>query len=188
MEFLSERVNKALDSLQILKKNKTKSTESRKKLVKTQNWYISSLEECTSNDVICYITLSNMIWLYISRSLFYYFIDDYFSRTLYAAFRLLVNTCSKNMSCFRIFSGSRIKKEDWPKMVQCSGHNYSATRSSHWTFTKKNGFLRPATLSKKKFQHRCFSLSFTKSLRAPFLQNTSWRLLLHEDTRKKQCS
>ena len=37
MEFLSERVNKALDSLQILKKNKTKSTESRKKLVKTQN-------------------------------------------------------------------------------------------------------------------------------------------------------
>ena len=134
------------------------------------------------------VCLSNMIWLYISRSLFYYFIDDYFSRTLYAAFRLLVNTCSKNMSCFRIFSGSRKKKEDWPKMVQCSGHNYSATRSSHWTFTKKNGFLRPATLSKKKFQHRCFSLSFTKSLRAPFLQNTSWRLLLHEDTRKKQCS
>ena len=37
MEFLSERANKALDSLQILKKKKIKSTESRKKLVKTQN-------------------------------------------------------------------------------------------------------------------------------------------------------
>ena len=109
MEFLSERVNKALDSLQILKKNKTKSTESRKKLVKTQNWHVSSLEERISSDIICYIALSNMTWLYISRSLFYYFIDDYFSRTLYAAFRLLVNTCSKNISIFGYFQGVKKK-------------------------------------------------------------------------------
>ena len=142
---------------------------------------------------IYYITLLNMIWLYISRSLFYCFIDEYFSRTLHAGFRLLVNTCSninslykslKNTSCFRIFSGCT-EREDWLKMVQYSGHNYSATVNSHRTFTKKNGFLIPATLSKKRLRHKCFSLSFTKSLRTPFLQNTSGWLLLDEDTRKK---
>ena len=34
------------------------------------------------------------------------------------------------------------------------------------------------TLSKKKLWYRCFPVNFAKFLRTPFLQNTSWRLLL----------
>ena len=39
-------------------------------------------------------------------------------------------------------------------------------------FNKVAGFWS-ATLSKKKLQHRCFSVNFQKFLRAPFLQNIS---------------
>ena len=35
---------------------------------------------------------------------------------------------------------------------------------------------RPATLLKKRIWHKCFPVNFAKFLRAPFLQNTSWRL------------
>ena len=38
-------------------------------------------------------------------------------------------------------------------------------------FNKIEG-LRPATLLKKRFWHRCFPVNFAKFLRAPFLQNT----------------
>ena len=38
--------------------------------------------------------------------------------------------------------------------------------------------LQPATLLKNKFWHSCFPMNFVKLLRAPFLQNTSRRLLL----------
>ena len=37
----------------------------------------------------------------------------------------------------------------------------------------------PATLLKKKLWYRCFPTNFGKFLRAPFLQNTSGRLLLY---------
>ena len=37
---------------------------------------------------------------------------------------------------------------------------------------------RPATLLKKKLWHSCFPVNFAEFLRAPFLQNTSGRLLL----------
>ena len=39
-------------------------------------------------------------------------------------------------------------------------------------------WIWPATLSKKKLWHRCFPVNFAKFLIAPFLQNTSRRLLL----------
>ena len=45
-------------------------------------------------------------------------------------------------------------------------------------FLNKNAGLRPATLFKKRPWHRCFPVNFVKILRTPFLQNTSWRLLL----------
>ena len=44
-------------------------------------------------------------------------------------------------------------------------------------FNKVAG-LRPATLLKKRLWHRCFPVNFLKTLRTPFLQNTSGRLLL----------
>ena len=70
-------------------------------------------------------------------------------------------------------------------------------RSSHQRGSMKNGVLRnfakfigkhlcqiqslrPATLLKKKFWHRCFPVNFAKSLRTPFLQNSSGRLLLYK--------
>ena len=37
---------------------------------------------------------------------------------------------------------------------------------------------RPATLLKKRLQPKCFPVNFPKYVRAPFLQNTSWRLQL----------
>ena len=39
--------------------------------------------------------------------------------------------------------------------------------------------LTPATLLKKRLWHRCFFVNFAKFLRTPFLQNTSWRLILY---------
>ena len=44
-------------------------------------------------------------------------------------------------------------------------------------FNKVAG-LRPASLLKKRFRHRCFTVSFVKFLRTPFLENTFGRLLL----------
>ena len=45
-------------------------------------------------------------------------------------------------------------------------------------FFNKIADLRSATLFKKRLWHRCFPVNFVKSLRTPFLQNTSWRLVL----------
>ena len=45
-------------------------------------------------------------------------------------------------------------------------------------FFKKIAGLRPVTLLKRLW-HWCFPVNFTKFLRAPFLQNTSGRLLLY---------
>ena len=45
-------------------------------------------------------------------------------------------------------------------------------------FFNKVAGLRPATLLKKKLWHWCFSVNFAKFVRAPFLQNTSRRLVL----------
>ena len=44
-------------------------------------------------------------------------------------------------------------------------------------FNKVAG-LRPATLLKRRLQHRYFPVNFVKFLRTPFSQNTSGRLLL----------
>ena len=46
------------------------------------------------------------------------------------------------------------------------------------TCTKVSFSIRSATLLKKRLCHRCFPVNFAKFLRTPFLQNTSWRLLL----------
>ena len=76
-------------------------------------------------------------------------------------------------------------------------HHLWCIRSSHQRGSMKNGVLRnfakfigkhlcqiqslrPATLLKKKFWHRCFPVNFAKSLRTPFLQNSSGRLLLYK--------
>ena len=48
-------------------------------------------------------------------------------------------------------------------------------------FYSKAACLRPATLLKKSFWHRCFHGNFSKFLRTLFLQNTPWQLLLHWD-------
>ena len=53
-------------------------------------------------------------------------------------------------------------------------------------FFNKVAGLRPATLLKKRLLHRCFLVNFAKFLRTPFLQNTSGRLLLKRESRKRQ--
>ena len=44
-----------------------------------------------------------------------------------------------------------------------------------------NFIFTPAILFKMRLRHRCFPVNFEKSLRAPFLQNTSGRLLAFVD-------
>ena len=46
--------------------------------------------------------------------------------------------------------------------------------------TNRSCHQRPATLFKKRLWHTCFPVNFAKSLRTPFLQNTSGRLLLNK--------
>ena len=45
-------------------------------------------------------------------------------------------------------------------------------------FVNKVLDLRPATLLKKRFWHRCFPVNFVKFLRAPFYIEHLWMLLL----------
>ena len=46
------------------------------------------------------------------------------------------------------------------------------------TCVRVSFLIRPATLLKKRFWHKCFSVNFAKFLRTLFLQTTSERLLL----------
>ena len=60
---------------------------------------------------------------------------------------------------------------------RCSQENICARDSSLKTLQAE-----PATLLKKRFQHRCFPVNFAKFLRTHFLQNTSGWLLLTDPT------
>ena len=84
--------------------------------------------------------------------------------------------------------------------VPCDDNQVSFNKSSHWRCSVKKGALKifteftgklcwslcfnkvaglkPATLLKKRFQHRCFPVNSVKFLRTSFLENTSCRLLL----------
>ena len=53
------------------------------------------------------------------------------------------------------------------------------------TVTHMRISLRPATLLKRRLWHRCFPVNFAKFLRAPFIQNTSGRVLLQEVFHRK---
>ena len=59
--------------------------------------------------------------------------------------------------------------------------NFTGKNLCQGLFFNKVVGLRPAILLEKEIWHRCFPVKFTKFLRAPFLQNTSERLLLHAD-------
>ena len=79
------------------------------------------------------------------------------------------------------------KNPHWHQMNYTS--NKTVSRSSHQrcfikkdvlrNFTEFTGKHWSATLLKKRLWHRCFPVNSVKFLRTPFLQNTSWRLLLH---------
>ena len=71
-------------------------------------------------------------------------------------------------------TGGVLLKTVFLKILQNSQEDTCARVS----FLNKVVGLRPAALSKKKLWHRCFSVNFAKSLRTPFLQNNSGRLLL----------
>ena len=60
--------------------------------------------------------------------------------------------------------------------------SFHKSRPYHFKFCKD---WRPATLLKKRLQHRCFPVNFAKFLRTPFLRNTSGRLLLFVLTPRK---
>ena len=66
-------------------------------------------------------------------------------------------------------------------------YKFTSFRSSHRRWSVKNGFLEISQNSQENtcarvsfliLWHRCFPVNFTKFLRAPFLQNTSGRVLV----------
>ena len=65
------------------------------------------------------------------------------------------------------------KKVVLRNFVKCKGKHMCQSL----LFNKVAG-LRSATLLKKRLWQKCFPLNFAKFLGTPFLQNTSWRLLL----------
>ena len=64
------------------------------------------------------------------------------------------------------------------KRVFTSFEKFTGKHLHQSLFFNEVAGLRPVTLLKKRFWHRCFPVNFAKFLRTEFLQNTSWRLLL----------
>ena len=77
-----------------------------------------------------------------------------------------------------------IKLQKQPPEVFCKKrvlNNFAKFTGQHLCqrlFFNKVAGVRLATLLKKGLWHRCFPLIFAKLLRTPFLQCTSWQLLL----------
>ena len=100
----------------------------------------------------------------------------------------LKHVISQNHSAiakFKILKRLKGKKiRNYLPSVNLQKQRCSVEKGVHRNFTKFTGkhlsqSLRPATLSKKRLWHRCFTVNFAKFLRTPFLQNTSERLLLN---------
>ena len=64
-------------------------------------------------------------------------------------------------------------------MIKGLLRNFAKFTGKHQSlFLIKVQTLRPVTLFKKRLWQKCFPVNFAKFLRAPFLQNTSGRVLL----------
>ena len=64
-------------------------------------------------------------------------------------------------------------------MIKGLLRNFAKFTGKHQSlFLIKAQTLRPVTLFKKRLWQKCFPVNFAKFLRAPFLQNTSGRVLL----------
>ena len=99
---------------------------------------------------------------------------------------------------FHVFKKKR-KKEKIDLIVcshrRCSVKNgvlrnfakFTGKHMCHRLFFNKVASLRPATLLRKSLWHRCFPVNFAKFLSTPFLQNTSWRLLLKKQEESFGC-
>ena len=59
------------------------------------------------------------------------------------------------------------------------GENKALLFNTSYIKKTKTKAQMPPTLLKKRLWHWCFPVNFVTFLRAPFLQNTSGRLLLH---------
>ena len=88
----------------------------------------------------------------------------------------------KYLALFTFFSGFIIRSSHRRCSVRKVLRNFGKFTGKHLCqslLLNKVAGLSPATFLKKRLWHRCFPVSFVKSLRTPFLQNTSWRLLLY---------
>ena len=91
----------------------------------------------------------------------------------------LVGMCSKlNLGSWilvvvgvSIFSLDSEKPSIWKHIGQSDNEVCSSSRSSCSQMFFKT--VKPRKFIKEKLQHSCFSVKFAKSLRTPFLQNTS---------------
>ena len=79
-------------------------------------------------------------------------------------------------------TGGVLLKKLFLKALQNSQEHTSAKVSF---FNKVVFFNEAATLLKKRLWHKCFLVNFAKFLKTPFSQNTSGRLLLKIETKRK---
>ena len=100
-------------------------------------------------------------------------------------FELCLTAISPWSYCSLKFQVLRLSRVRSSKTVEC---RFSLKRQkqppevfckNRWKFanSQKKTCVR-ASFLKKKLYHRCFPVNFAKFIRAPFLQNTSWQLLL----------
>ena len=83
--------------------------------------------------------------------------------------------------CVIMFDKKRFQKHLFADALQNRFLTFFAKftgRHLCWRLFLKN-LLPSSNFFKKRLQHRCFPVNFMKLLRAPFLQNTSERLLLN---------
>ena len=87
----------------------------------------------------------------------------------------------KNSStCLVFWAENRSSRPDvfCKKVILRSFAKFTGKQLCQSLFFNKVADLRPSTSWKKRLWHSCFPVSFVKFVRTPFLQNTSWRLLL----------
>ena len=160
---------------------------------------------------MCLYVLSKFDWIFHFRAPANYLslLCTFYATNIYVKLKILGWLSNFQFSAFLVLCSCSVLNivMNIALFVKEIAKKKKKIRSSHWRCSVRKGVLRnfvqftgkhlfqslifdkvarmrPATLLKMRLWHRCFPVNFTKFLRAPFLQNTSGRLLL-KTARKK---
>ena len=104
-------------------------------------------------------------------------------RNVIIEFFILVTLMKANHKFFKMdpipkLSGAVVQRCSLKQGVLRNFTKLTGKQLSQSLFFNKVAGLRPATLLKRRFWHRCFSVNFVKFLRTPFYIEHFWWLLL----------